>query len=202
MISNNERKIAMANASMTHAKNEVESTLRVASPWIERLARLGFFAKGTLYLVIGILAFNVAFNSGGQAPDTQDALQTIAAQPFGQVLLVLILIGLIGYSLWLFARGVMDTEDEGSDMKGLGRRVSFVARAVGHLVLAFITLQLLMGDGGGDGNSTASWTAKAMEQTWGRWLVGLVGLGFIAVGLSRLYLAYSEGSGKNSNSAR
>jgi hypothetical protein len=183
----------MANASMTQAKNEVEGAVRVASPWIERLARMGYFAKGVLYLVIGILAFNVAFNSGGQTPDTQDALQTIAAQPFGQILLTLIVIGLVGYAIWLFARGIMDTEDEGSDMSGLGRRVSFVARAVGHLILAFIALQLLMGSGGGsDGNNTASLTARAMEQPWGRWLVGLVGLGFIAVGLSRLYLAYSE----------
>ena len=183
----------MANVSLTHAKNEVEDTLRVASPWIEGLARLGYFAKGVLYLVIGILAFNVAFNTGGQAPDTQDALQTIAAQPFGQVLLTLVVIGLVGYSIWLFARGLMDTEAEGSDMKGLSRRGSFVARAVGHLVLAFIALQLLMGSGGGsDENNTASLAARAMEQPWGRWLVGLVGLGFIAVGLSRLYLAYSE----------
>jgi hypothetical protein len=183
----------MANASMTSAKNEMEGAIRVASPWIEWLARLGYFAKGVLYLVIGILALNVAFNTGGQTPDTQDALQTIAAQPFGRVLLTLIVIGLVGYSIWLFARGIMDTEDEGSDMKGLSRRVSFVARAVGHLVLAFIALQLLMGSGGGsDGNNTASLTARTMEQPWGRWLVGLVGLGFIAVALSRFYLAYSE----------
>ena len=183
----------MANASGAHAKNEVEDVLRVASPWIEWLARLGYFSKGVLYLVIGILALNVALNTRGQTPDTQDALQTIESQPFGQVLLMIIVIGLVGYSIWLFARGIMDTEDEGSDMSGLGRRVSFVARAVGHLVLALIALQLLLGSGGeSDGNNTASLAARAMEQPWGRWLVGLVGLGFIAVGLSRLYLAYSE----------
>jgi hypothetical protein len=177
---------------MTQAKNEVEGALRVASPWIEWLARLGYFSKGVLYLVIGILSLNVALNAGGQTPDTQDALQTIAAQPFGQVLLTLIVIGLVGYALWLFARGIMDTEDEGTDMSGLGRRVSFVARAVGHLILAFIALQLLVGSGGDEGNNTASLTARAMEQPWGRWLVGLVGLGFIAVAISRFYLAYSE----------
>jgi hypothetical protein len=177
----------------THVKREAEEVIRVASPWVERLTRLGYFAKGTVYIVIGILALQVALNTGGQTPGTQDALQTIKAQPFGQVLLGLIILGLLGYSIWLFMRSLIDIEDEGQGVKGLIRRIGFAARAVGHLFLIFLALQLLVGssNGGGEENSAASWTAWVMQESIGRWLVGLVGLGFIAVALTRFYLAYS-----------
>lgn len=183
----------MANATVSRAKGQVQETLRVASPWIEQLTRLGYFAKGAVYIVVGILALQVALNTRGQTPGTEDALQTISAQPFGQVLLGLIIIGLLGYSIWLFMRSLMDIEDEGQGMKGVIRRIGFAARAVGHLFLVFIALQLLMGpnNGGGEENAPASWTAWVMQESIGRWLVGLVGLGFIAVALTRFYLAYS-----------
>jgi hypothetical protein len=34
--------------------------------WIERLARFGYAAKGIVYALVGILAFQAAFNWGGK----------------------------------------------------------------------------------------------------------------------------------------
>jgi len=34
--------------------------------WIERLARFGYAAKGVVYALVGILAFQAAFNWGGE----------------------------------------------------------------------------------------------------------------------------------------
>jgi len=43
-------------------KNQAKQTLNqaIANPWIERLARFGYAAKGVLYITIGILATQVA----------------------------------------------------------------------------------------------------------------------------------------------
>src|SRR5947209_6569289 len=57
------------------------------STGFEWLARAGFVARGLIYGIIGVLALEVAFGAGGQSPNQQGALKTIAQQPFGKVLL-------------------------------------------------------------------------------------------------------------------
>ena len=62
--------------------------------WLEKLARVGFATKGTLYAIIGVLALMTAIGEGGQTGGSSDAIQKIAQQPFGKALLVLTAIGL------------------------------------------------------------------------------------------------------------
>ena len=71
---------------------------------MERLGRVGLAAKGVLYAVVGILAVKVALGGREQSPDKDGALTTIAQQPFGRGLLVLLALGLAGYALWRLAR--------------------------------------------------------------------------------------------------
>ena len=65
----------------------------------EALARAGFVARGVIYGVIGILAVKLAIGAGGKTTSQSGALKTIAQQPFGEVLLILVAIGLAGGSL-------------------------------------------------------------------------------------------------------
>ena len=106
------------------------------SPWVERLGRLGLVAKGTLYAVVGILAFKVALGGREESPDREGALQAIAQQPLGKGLLVLLAVGLAGYALWQLARGLLDREGEGEDPKGLAKRGSAFARGIWYGALA------------------------------------------------------------------
>ena len=64
------------------------------------LSRAGFVARGAVYAIIGILAFRLAIGQGGKITNQQGAFHTVAHQSFGHVLLVLLAIGLGGYSLW------------------------------------------------------------------------------------------------------
>ena len=64
------------------------------------LARAGLVARGIVYGVIGVLALKLALGSGGKATSQQGALQTIAKEPFGEVLLIALTVGLAGYALW------------------------------------------------------------------------------------------------------
>ena len=76
-----------AQASATGAaRGRPSSRTRKALGW---LARAGLVARGVVYAIIGILALKLALGDGGKATDQQGALQTIADQPFGKVLLVL-----------------------------------------------------------------------------------------------------------------
>lgn len=61
------------------------------------MCRVGYVAKGVVYAIVGILAIQYAFFAGGDAAGSRDALQSLAVNTWGFVLLLLIGIGLIEY---------------------------------------------------------------------------------------------------------
>lgn len=162
-------------------------------PWVEKLARFGFAAKGVVYFVVGLLAAQAAFTTGGRTTDTSGALTTIVNQPFGKFLLVLVTIGLVGYALWRVIQTIFDPEhaNEAPNAKQVVQRIGYGFSAIAYTGLAFTAINLIRGTGSNNsGDATQHWTARLMAQPFGQWLVGLGGLVVIAVGLSYLYQAY------------
>lgn len=178
-------------ARSTSYSSQAQTAARDAanSRWVELLARLGYAAKGVVYLIIGLLAVQVAWGGGGQITGGQGALHTIAGQPFGQVLLWLMVIGLFGYVVWRFVQSVLDVEHCGTDGKGIAKRVAQGVSGVVYGSLAVYAANLAMGSGGG-GSSSQGWTGRLMSDTWGVWLVGLIGAVVVGYGLRQLYHAY------------
>src|SRR5438045_3679381 len=72
------------------------------NPWVERMTRFGYFVRGVLYAMIGLLAVGLVFGAGGKTTDKAGAIATIGTEPFGKLLLAIMLLGLAGYSLWGF----------------------------------------------------------------------------------------------------
>ena len=103
-------KMRRQELSADQAKQEAKEAVHEASPWIERLGRLGYIAKGIVYILVGVLAAEVAAGVGGETTDTRGALQAILQAPFGRFLLVVITVGLAGYALWRFAQAGLDTD--------------------------------------------------------------------------------------------
>lgn len=158
--------------------------------WIETLAKFGYVAKGIVYGLIGVLAVMAALTVGGKTTDAKGALQTIAQQPFGQLILVLLAIGLVGYALWRFVQAVKDPE-HGTDAKGIVTRFGHVLSGLIYGGLAVNAALLIIGSGtSGSGNTKQDWTAFVLQQPFGRWLVGVVGALIIGWGFYELYKAY------------
>ena len=149
------------------------------SPWVERLGRLGLVAKGVLYAVIGLLAFQVARGGRSESADRGGALRTIAEQPFGRGLLVLLATGLAGYALWRLAQGILDRDGEGEGPKGLAKRAGALGKAAWYGTLCVLTVSTLVGNGSGDGNEQQQ-TAGVFDRPGGRYAVYAVGLAFVA----------------------
>jgi hypothetical protein len=66
------------------------------------LARCGYAAKGVVYLIIGVIAIQVALGARGAVTDQKGTLHTILAQPFGHILLGVVAVGLFSFALWYF----------------------------------------------------------------------------------------------------
>lgn len=160
--------------------------------WVERLARLGYTAKGIVYAIVGTLAVQAAFGAGGQTTDQKGALGAIASQPFGKFLLALVALGLIGYVIWRFVEAIQDPEHRGDDAEGVARRLGYAISGIIYASLAFSAVRLAMGSdaSSSSSNSTQDWTARLMSQPFGQWLVGLVGAFIIGLGFYQFYKAY------------
>lgn len=160
------------------------------SRWVERLGRAGLVAKGVLYVTIAVLALQLAVG-GGSAGDTvgqQGALRTLAEQPFGTLILVLLAIGLAGYALWRLSQAWLDPGGE-DGAKAVAQRASYVVRGVFYAGLCVLTVRLLTsgGGGGGGGGGEQEVTARLLDLPFGRALVVLLGLIVVAVGLYQGY---------------
>jgi hypothetical protein len=159
-------------------------------PWAKRLGRMGYAAKGCVYAIIGVLALKLAVGEGGRTTDSHGAVATVARGPFGVVLLSLLAVGLTGYVVWRFAQAFADTEDKGSDAKGLATRAMYLVSGVIYGSLALFAVKTAVGASQGRGRGTRGWTATLMEQPFGRVLVVLVGLGVIGFALKQFHTAW------------
>lgn len=179
---------------MTDVKQETkrQANRAASSPWTQNLARAGIAAKGVTFGIVAVLALLVAFGeSEGKVTDRQGALQTVAEKPFGKVLLVILAVGLGGYALWRFIEAVLGRKLESSESEGLAKRAGYLARGVLYAVLCVTTVLLVTGSSGGGGKEEDRATAWVLDLPLGEWLVGLVGLGFLAAAGYNGYQAYS-----------
>jgi hypothetical protein len=159
------------------------------SSGFEWLARAGFVARGLIYGIIGILAIKVALGAGGKTENQQGALQTIARQPFGKVLLILVAIGLGGYALWRLVHALLGHGPEDSDTTF--ERVAAFASGIVYAGLCAIAVETLLGSGGNSGNSHKT-TAGVFGWPAGTWLVGIAGAVLIGVGIYQGYRGISK----------
>jgi Domain of Unknown Function (DUF1206) len=155
----------------------------------EWLARAGFVSRGLIYGIIGILAIKLALGVGGTTTNQKGALETIAHQPFGRVLLILVAIGLGGYAVWRLVRALLGHGPEGSD-SGFDRLAAFGSGIV-YAGLCAIAVEILLGSGGGSGNASKT-TAGVFGWPGGPWLVGIAGAVLIGVALYQGYRGLSK----------
>ncbi|PYE56449.1 DUF1206 domain-containing protein [Deinococcus yavapaiensis] len=171
-------------------KEQAKSAAHEVAPWIERLARFGYVCKGVIYGTVGVLALRAAFDAG-RVTDQRGALARLGDAPFGQFLLVVLGLGLIGYALWQLVRAVLDPEHQGHGAKGIVKRIGFFLSAIAYVSLALYAMgRAGIGASRSGGGSQDEWTAQLMARPFGEWLVALIGLGVLAVAGNQLYVAY------------
>lgn len=160
--------------------------------WVKAVARVGLAAKGIVYAIIGILAFQTAIGSGGQTTGAKGAIQQIAQQSFGQILLIIMGVGLICYTIWKFLQAALDPDHKGSDKKGTVERIAWVVSGISYGVLAVYAFSISSGGGGSGGGGSQEYTAKLMSHSYGEWIVGLIGLILIGAGIFQVVKGYKE----------
>ena len=156
----------------------------------EVLSRAGFAARATVYAIIGVLAIKLAIGSGGKTTDQSGALKTIAHQPFGEGLLILVAIGLAGYSLWRLSHAVLGHGPERSD-SGFDR-VTALGSGIAYGIMCAVAVEILLGSGGGTTGATSKTAGGVLGWPGGPWLVGLAGAVFVGNALYQGYRGLTQ----------
>jgi hypothetical protein len=181
--------MALFDASAREVQHHARRAAAEASPWVQRLARLGYAAKGVVYLIIGVIAAQAALSPAEQVEGTEGALAAILDKPFGKVLLGLMALGLAGFVLWRAVQAGMDPEHPEGGKKRALVRIGYAMSAALYGALTLEAVRMIRG-AGGQGGGTEHWTAVVMEKPFGRIAVGLAGLGIVAYGIYQLIKAF------------
>lgn len=183
-------------ASATTSSTDYSDQPSAALEW---LSRAGYAAKGVVYATVGVLTLSALYGlfggGSGGLTGTRGAVRAIAEQPFGNILLVLLIIGLAGYVVWRFTQGIKDTEGKGTDTSGWMQRIGFMISGVVYASLTLYAINLagwFQSGSGSSGSSKQELTARLMSYDAGIWAVGVAGAVFIGLGLYQFYRAYSE----------
>ncbi|MFD2924728.1 DUF1206 domain-containing protein [Halobacillus naozhouensis] len=176
---------------MDDSVNLSEKAKEEIKPWIRRLARSGYMAKGVVYTFIGVLAFMAALGIGGKATGTTGMLRSLAQAPFGNLLLWLVGIGLIFYIMWVFIKAVKDPKDEGRDAKGVITRVGYSISGLIYSSLAYNAFNIAINATRSSG-SKHTLSAKLLSHPFGAWIICFIGIIVIGYGLYELYSGISQ----------
>jgi hypothetical protein len=144
-----------------------------------------------VYIVIGILAIEVATANYGQKPGPEGAITRIGDQPFGHVLLAVVTVGLFGYAAWCFIQAAFDSDHDGKDLKGIAIRIGEFFSGIAYLGLAVLALHRMQGKPT-EHNAPAHWTAKFLAHPWGPWVVAVAGVILAAVGVGLVVYGTQE----------
>lgn len=171
--------------------SQVERAVRQHSGWLEWVGRAGYVAHGFLYLVIGMMAALTAFGRGGETTDSRGALEELYRQPFGQALLLLAAIGLLGYAAFAAYRAIFDPERHAPGWTGVAKRIGRGLVALLHVSLGAYALHLMQG---GEREPTDAHRGTAQLLSWsppvGQLLVGLGGAAIVGFALQQLACAW------------
>src|SRR6188472_4071146 len=138
------------------------------SKTLDGAIRFGMVVYGVVHLIIAWLAVQLALGQGGKQASQKGAMQTLAKEPAGTLLLWLVAVGMFALVVWRLIEMVVGHQEYDGGKRWRKRAISgFKAIVYGYL--GFTALRFAVGASSG---KSTNYTAKLMDQTYGRWIVG------------------------------
>ena len=151
-------------------------------PWLERLARFGWIAKGAVYALMGLTAFTI----GRRRPTADDAspegaVAQLRSTQFGTALIWALVLGLVLYVTWRVLSAALI---RGNDAKKWLTRIGYLFSAGFYAVLAFTAISsVLKSKATKDKNTVERLSGWMLGHPLGRWTLFATGVVVIGIGI-------------------
>lgn len=172
--------------------------------YVSKVRSAGFFTKGLVYILVGVLTFMAAFGLGGDVTSTGGVINFLLGLPLGRFLVGLVALGLFAYTLWRLAQVWLRPKKDGgkkpNNWKGVLTRLRYFYSAVFYAVIAYSFAEPLLDDLTGsndpqkpaDGNQQEQAAlGELLSQDYGTALIWIVALVVAAQAIMQFRLAYS-----------
>jgi hypothetical protein len=162
---------------------------------VRALGRVGFVARGIIYLLIAWIALLIALQHNNRQADRTGALELLAGKSYGVVLLWFLVVGFAGMALWRLSQAVFPAD---ADARKATSRAASAMRAVFYGAACASTFAFVAHGKASRSSDQQSqdFTTKAMAHGGGRVLVGLVGVALIIGGLALVYRGVTKSFAK------
>ncbi len=161
------------------------------------LGRAGWVAKGLVYVLIGVVSLNIALDRDASDEEASGAgaIATLAERSYGKLLVAVLGVGLVLYMIWRVFTAFLPGDWTG---KALLERIGYFVSALIYASLALTIAQILRSgagasDKGSEDRKVSSGINSLMDQSYGRGLVGLVGVVVAVIAIAFAHKAYSRG---------
>jgi hypothetical protein len=151
-------------------------------PWVRTVTRLGWAAKGAVYLLMGLTALTVA----RRRPTDDDAspegaLGQVMENPAGRVLLGVLAVGLVLYVGW---RLLSAAWVRGNGLDEWLHRIGYVFSAAFYALLAWTAATSVLRDHRPeDSNAVERISKSLLGSAIGRWVLATLGIVVLVVGV-------------------
>jgi hypothetical protein len=161
-------------------------------PGLVKVGRVGWFAKGVVYLLAGVLAVVIVAQSFGWSTTSGDAteasptgaIKEVAHSAGGPLLLWALAVGLFLYAAWRVVTALLPGS---TDAKSWVKRIGYGVSAVLYVTFGLTAVSLARAPTAtADGNQKVTdLTDRIMSNTAGRWLIGIAGVLALGAALYR-----------------
>ena len=176
----------MGVADIEHAGRAAEN-----SEWLDRAVRFGLVAYGIVHLLIAWVALQLAFGNTRRSASSKGAMHQLAAQPFGEVALWAVAIGLSVLVVWRLLEAAVGHE-EYDGFKRWRKRGTSLLKAIVYGGVALSAYKTAIGSGSSGSGGSKAFTAQLMAKSYGPLLVGVIGLAIIAYGGNTAWRGWKE----------
>lgn len=168
------------------------------SALIEIAARIGYIARGLVYLCLGAVAMLAALDLTPRAEGAAESVAAWAKWPLGQVLILVVASGLIGFAGWRAMQALFDADQHGRSPIGLAIRAGQAASGAVHLGLAFSLFEAAdgLGDAAEERHAAQAFADSLLAIPYGDVMVTLAGIIVLVLGLANLAQAIFQDFGK------